>query len=206
MASVGHYVYIIVPREFIKASEDVDKDVGYSTSLSTRLSSYPDVSVMLSVVRVPDGRVAEAAVVAEFRKAFSQQKKVGREYFKGGVDEMQSAFLRVALRVSAGPRGISWRDDELAFMAGGLDSVDSEADVGESKGLNEGSDVGSEGSDVGSEGHSKDEEGSVKGVVLGDGPEMAEGVDRAKGLAQEGIVDTDVLVNDHHFFCDKVYV
>ena len=92
----GDYVYLIKEREFMRLNENVIK-VGYSTSLTDRCRGYPKGSLVLSVHRVVDGRVAEAKILSTFNERFRKRTDIGTEYFEGRLLDIVTAFNVLAL-------------------------------------------------------------------------------------------------------------
>lgn len=91
----GNYVYLIKEREFIRLHESVIK-VGYSTSLRNRCRNYPKGSLVLAVLRVNDGKIAESAILSCFNRSFKKRVDLGAEYFEGKLPNIVALFNRTA--------------------------------------------------------------------------------------------------------------
>lgn len=85
--SVNHgYMYVIQEREFIRMGEPVYK-IGMTNQFNprTRLQHYPADSCVLLLMRKPDARASENAVIDMLRanRNLKHRSDIGKEYFEG---------------------------------------------------------------------------------------------------------------------------
>lgn len=85
----GHYVYMIVEREYLSVVPEVIK-VGFSTNFTARARAYPKSSLVLATFRVSSGRDAERAIITAMRARYVRRKDIGAEYFQ--VDDLCAAM------------------------------------------------------------------------------------------------------------------
>ena len=93
---VGAYLYIIKEREFINARSPVFK-VGYSDALTVRIQAYPKGSIVLTEVRVHNGRSTESKLLAALRSRFINRRDIGSEYFEGPLGDIANVFYATCL-------------------------------------------------------------------------------------------------------------
>lgn len=88
----GGYVYTCLLREFINSGETVIK-VGMTMDPAVRIKQYPKGSIFTSTMYKRDPRNAEARLVDEFKKDFTQRFDIGKEYFEGDFDDIHNLFF-----------------------------------------------------------------------------------------------------------------
>ena len=96
----GH-LYMIKEREFVKTNENVYK-IGKSTSIKSRMPSYPKNSIIYGIVYSSDVHKAEKDLIRHFDGRFKRRPDIGREYYEAGEDDIVPVviadFVNIALR------------------------------------------------------------------------------------------------------------
>jgi flagellar biosynthesis GTPase FlhF len=92
---VYNYIYCLREREFIKTKENIYKVGKTSSHPFKRMKAYPKGSELIILLKVEDCHVAEGELLRNFDEKFERVKDVGREYFKGDLNEMVKEICRI---------------------------------------------------------------------------------------------------------------
>lgn len=97
-AGVPGHLYMVKEREFIKTKENVYK-IGKSTSIKSRMPSYPKDSVIYGIVYSLDVHKAEKDLIKHFDGLFKKRPDIGREYYEHDtVPIVIAEFVNIALK------------------------------------------------------------------------------------------------------------
>lgn len=91
----NQYVYIIKEREFIKTNENIYKIGRTDKGFSKRVKSYPNGSVVMCIIKVPDSKKYETAVKKSFNILFKKRKDIGHEYYEANYQDMHNNFCKI---------------------------------------------------------------------------------------------------------------
>ena len=81
------YIYIIHTREFISLDKDIYK-IGRTKNINQRFDNYPKGSVLLFLMATYNELTIEKEIIELFSQKFDQKTEIGKEYFKGNINEM----------------------------------------------------------------------------------------------------------------------
>ena len=76
------YVYVIKEREFIKTDENIYKIGRTEKGHHKRVAQYPNGSLVLDIIKVPDAVLYENEIKRVFNKKFIQRKVLERNTSK----------------------------------------------------------------------------------------------------------------------------
>lgn len=85
MAPNNGYIYVIMPREFINAKQDILK-IGKTKNLFKICAQYPKGSLLLFLKYVIDDHHTENQIYAQLCQQFRQRTDIGQKYFEGYSD------------------------------------------------------------------------------------------------------------------------
>lgn len=111
LGRVIHYIYLIRPREFVKANEQTYKIGKTKQHPNNRLGQYAPNSEIHFVTSVSNCDDLEKRMLATFKKLFIHREDLGLEYFSGSLHKMKNAIHRE----------INQYEDELELMVSNQD-------------------------------------------------------------------------------------
>lgn len=87
-SGIIHYIYLLREREFIKTDENIYK-IGKTTAPNlTRLSQYPNGSVLMFQMYCTNCHKIEKLLIHKFRAKYIHKSDIGHEYFQGNPNDM----------------------------------------------------------------------------------------------------------------------
>lgn len=92
-----NYIYCLREREFIKSGEKIYKIGKTSKQPFKRLKQYPKESELILLLKVEDCHSTESELISLFDSKYEQAKNIGREYYKGNVNDMIQSILELTM-------------------------------------------------------------------------------------------------------------
>lgn len=89
-----HKIYLLQEREFIHKNQNVYKLGKTKQENVRRIQSYPKGTDLIFCTKCDDCDTAENDLIQIFKTKFIQQTEIGREYFKGDLNEMRSEIIK----------------------------------------------------------------------------------------------------------------
>jgi hypothetical protein len=91
MSEKSGHIYLVWLREFLNKNEAVYK-VGRTNHLSQRMTQYSKGSRLISITWTADTCTSKAKVCAELSRHFVNRKDIGRDYYQGNVNQIESVI------------------------------------------------------------------------------------------------------------------